>query len=372
MNKAKRGLALFLTVLLTLGVLSPMTLAAETATKTKDITVTFCQTEARKQLDMVNEMRTGDEAWYYDKQGNVITLSNLGTLTWDYELEKVAMQRAAETVVNWAHTRPNGDRCFSAYPSGYSLMGENIAMGHYDSEMVVNDWKETDKNYDGQGHRRNMLNSCFTAFAAACVEYNGRKYWVQEFGNPVLGTTVTVACDETKTVTIDISGMTDDPDDPVVTPTEPAADPVKPSDLPYDPENDVMYTMFYGTTGTTKELLNNCDSDFYIASNDMELIMTNTRLATGMFLYDGYHNMQMKIVVMGDVDGDGNISVSDARLVLRNAVKLEDFSLMLRLASCVVSRTVGSCIPDRASVNDARSILRAAVSLESPFDWRLR
>ncbi len=369
MKKAKRILALFLTALLALGVLSPMTLAAETATKTKDITVTFCQTEARKQLDMVNEMRTGDEAWYYDKQGNVITLSNLGTLTWDYELEKVAMQRAAETVVNWAHTRPNGQSCFTAYPNGYNASGENIAYGHYDSEMVVNDWKETDENYDGQGHRRNMLNGYFTAFAAACVEYNGRKYWVQEFGNPVLGTTVTVACDETKTVTIDISGMTDDTDDPVVTPTDPAADPVKPSDLPYDPENLVTYSMVYGTTCTTKELLNNYDSDYYIASNDMELIMANTRLATGMFLYDGSHNMKMKIVVMGDVDGDGNISVSDARLVLRNAVKLEDFSFMLRLASCVVSRTAGSAVPNRASVNDARSVLRAAVSLESPVDW---
>lgn len=369
MNKVKKFLIVLLAVLLTLGVLSPMTLAAETATKTKNITVTFCQTEARKQLDMVNEMRTGDEAWYYDEQGNVITLSNLSTLTWDYELEKVAMQRAAETVVNWAHTRPSGQSCFTAYPNEYNAVGENIARGHYDSEMVVNDWKETDDDYKGQGHRRNMLNGDFTAFAAACVEYNGRKYWVQEFGNPVLGKTVTVACDETKTVTIDISGMTDDTDDPVVTPTDPAADPVKPSDLPYDPANLVTYYMVYGTTCTTKELLDNYDPDYYIASNDMELIMANTRLATGMFLYDGSHNMKMKIVVMGDVDGDGNISVSDARLVLRNAVKLEDFSLMLRLASCVVSRTAGSAVPNRASVNDARSILRAAVSLESPVDW---
>ncbi len=368
MSTSKRIFSLLLTVILALGVLSPMALAAETATKTKDITVTYNQTEARKQLDMVNEMRTGDEAWYYDKGGNVITLPNLGTLTWDYELEKAAMLRAAETAVYWGHTRPNGESCFTAYPKGYYAMGENIAYGQYDSAMVVDDWKETNDNYDGQGHRRNMLNSSFTSFAAACVEYKGRKFWVQEFANPVLGKTVTVACDETKTVTIDISAMTDDTDTSEVTPAAPAADPVKPNDLPYDPENSVGYIMVYGTTATTKKLLDNYTENHYIATNGMELITANTRLATGMFIFDPYKNMIGKIVVMGDVDGDGNISVSDARLTLRNAVQLEDFSFMLRLAACVVSRT-GSAVPERASVNDARSILRAAVSLESPFDW---
>ena len=63
--------------------------------------VTFNQTEARAMLDRINDFRTGSDAWYWDQTDtNKVYVTGLSTLEYDYELEKVAMQRAAEIVIN--------------------------------------------------------------------------------------------------------------------------------------------------------------------------------------------------------------------------------------------------------------------------------
>ena len=174
------------------------------AATTQECTVKgkFYQTDARSMLKKINKFRTGKEAWYYNEDGSKKTLSGLGKLTYDYELEKIAMQRAAEISVLFSHTRPNGELCFSLFPDSYNSMGENIAMGT-SFIMGVDDtlemWKETNEGYAGQGHRRNMLSEGFTCIGIACFEVEGNKYWVQEFGNPNSGAKKTKACNKTKT-----------------------------------------------------------------------------------------------------------------------------------------------------------------------------
>ena len=95
------------------------------------VNVTFGQTEAREMLTLVNELRTGADAWYWNSDDTTKTVcSNLGVLTYDYQLEAAAMQRAAEIAIYYSHTRPNGERCFTVYDDlGYSIYiaGENIA-----------------------------------------------------------------------------------------------------------------------------------------------------------------------------------------------------------------------------------------------------
>ena len=53
------------------------------------VEVTYGQTEARSMLDMVNDFRTGPDAWYWNKGNEIKTiLSNLEPLVYDYDLEK--------------------------------------------------------------------------------------------------------------------------------------------------------------------------------------------------------------------------------------------------------------------------------------------
>lgn len=154
---------------------------------------TYKQDEARAMLEYINEFRHGSEAWYWNESDTEkVYCSGLGDLTYDYELEKVAMLRAKEIAQSFSHTRPNGQSCWTAYDDcGYDWqwsVGENIAYGQTSAYEVYMDWREDDDPYAGQGHRRNMLGSGFKAIGIGCYEYNGRKYWVQEFtGNTPTG-----------------------------------------------------------------------------------------------------------------------------------------------------------------------------------------
>ena len=88
-----------------------------------------------------------------------------------------------------------------------------------------------------------------------------------------------------------------------------------------------------------------------------EITDKNTHLATGMKVILG--KTSVTISVAGDVDGSGDISVSDARLALRAAVKLDTLT-----DACFTSADVD--FSGDISVSDARLILRAAVQLDDP------
>lgn len=172
--------------------------------------VTYGQTEARQMLSRINDLRTGEDAWEWNSTDTEKILhTGLGELTYDYELEKVAMQRAAELVAAYSHTRPDETSCFTAYPSAFDNMskGENIAIGtgNFSEEQAFTGWREEDKPYSGQGHRRNMLNEGFQTVGIAHVTYNGCHYWVQEFGGSVVSDEATQANDSKTTVKVSIS-----------------------------------------------------------------------------------------------------------------------------------------------------------------------
>ncbi|MCR5214086.1 MAG: hypothetical protein K6E10_06695 [Eubacterium sp.] len=140
-------------------------------------------TEARSMLNMVNNFRTGSDAWYWDVDGNKVYCPGLSKLTYDYHLEKAAMERAKELMLRYSHTRPDGSSFSTAADESlYIYMGENIAYGYSSAENVYMAWREDEEDYSGQGHRRNMLSSDYNAIGIACFECCGRKFWVQEFG----------------------------------------------------------------------------------------------------------------------------------------------------------------------------------------------
>ena len=172
------------------------------------VKVVYFQSESRAGLAGVNRLRTGSDAWYWNSDNTTKTvLSDLPVLQYDYDLEKVAMQRCAESAVFWSHQRPDGLSCYQTYRDmGYYYSGaaENIAIMSYHAsyDYVQEMWEEADEDYSGQGHRRNLLDPDFKAFATACVYYEGWYYWVQEFSTDPVNTTPTDALDGEKTVSV--------------------------------------------------------------------------------------------------------------------------------------------------------------------------
>lgn len=179
---------------------------AEAATPPVKIKVTYGQTEARAMLADINAFRTSEtDAWCWDMSDNTKQPCLTTELEYDYELERVAMQRAAEIALSYDHTRPNGKACFTAYPSGYRGMGENIAAGYGSAAEVFDGWKEENEFYAGQGHRRNMLSAKFKAVGIGHVVYQGCHYWVQEFGDRVKNGAASGANDDTQIVDVDVA-----------------------------------------------------------------------------------------------------------------------------------------------------------------------
>lgn len=144
---------------------------------------TFHVDDARAMLDLINDLRAND-AWYWNETDTEkVYEENLLPLQYDYALERVAMQRAAEVAVYYAHTRPNGSSCFTAFPSLFTYTGENLGAGtNLDKDTAFTGLAEADQPYAGQGHRRNMLDSDFTSVGIGCFEYNGFRYWAQALG----------------------------------------------------------------------------------------------------------------------------------------------------------------------------------------------
>lgn len=164
-------------------------------TTTLQVNVEYRQAEARKMLGMVNAFRTGRDVWYLHTDNKTqIQVPGLGALSYDYQLEQIAMQRAAEIAMSYSHTRPNGSGTESAfYEAGYFYsLGENIAVGTGSmldtAQKAFVAWREDEEDYAGQGHRRNMLGKDFTAIGIGHVYYNGTHYWAMELGGSTTGT----------------------------------------------------------------------------------------------------------------------------------------------------------------------------------------
>lgn len=180
------------------------------------IQVTYHQSDARAMLQLINDFRTDPTtAWYWNEDNTEkVYLSNLQPLVIDEQLEKIAMQRAAEIVINYGHTRPNGNSCFddALWSSvSWNSVGENIAVGPQNYEQAFTTWREENNGYDGQGHRRSMLggdfedsNSMFNAIGIGCVEYNNHFAWTQAFAKisrDVKDASTTTPCNEVVIVT---------------------------------------------------------------------------------------------------------------------------------------------------------------------------
>jgi len=245
MKTIRKMISVLLSAVLLLSVCSTAAMTASAAYQVYDVNVigTYGQTEARDMLQLINAFRTGtvyeegyteenelmypgkykDSAWYLNPDGskNTSKIGHLSELQYDYGLEKIAMQRAAEVAVYFQHQRPNGDELVSKDPkeritddvsvSGpifnkYAEVAENIASGQKTKEEAMKFWREKDEDYVNQGHRRSML-SCDGDYKYVGIAHfimNGVDYWVQEFSVQPFSLQKTQVCEENRNVPIQI------------------------------------------------------------------------------------------------------------------------------------------------------------------------
>ena len=105
------------------------------------------------------------------------------------------------------------------------------------------------------------------------------------------------------------------------------------------------------------------------ASNATKLVQANgsnaNTVATGtklVIITNGKETARKVVTLLGDVDGNGKVSVDDARAALRASVGLDALSAAQTLAADVD-------INNKVTVDDARAILRAAVGLDQSDRW---
>ena len=256
-----------------------LTTAFAATIKTGDMTVTFGQTEARAMLASINDLRRPGNAWYYDQSNSRVSPTDLKGLTYDYKLEEFAMQRAAEIAVYFSHTRPDLTDCFSVYEGRFMAKGENIAMGFRTGDEVFEAWCETNDDYSGQGHRRNMLGANFTCVGIGHAILNGTHYWVQEFGSPATGAAYTDPVDTVKTVTIR-----------------------------YDADNFTL------PEARSERRAGDVNGDGNVLADDARLALRASAQLQRL-------NAEAK--ACADVDGDGTVRADDARQILRYSAGLQ-------------------------------------------------
>lgn len=183
----------------------------------------FDQTSARKIITQVNNFRADKtQAWAWDPTDTTKEYyTNLKAYTYDYELEQIAMKRATELAVYYGHTRPNGKDWYTAHTkynteTNYSI-GENVAVGLDTTNQVFEMWLETNYQYKGQSHRRNLLGGIdierkFTSMAIACFVYEDIKFWCMLFRsaniNPTPTTVSTQSADYSVELTSDFIAKT--------------------------------------------------------------------------------------------------------------------------------------------------------------------
>lgn len=175
------------------------------------------QGDARATLDTINAFRTSGSAWCWNADNSAqVPIGALQPLTYDYNLEQIAIQRAFEIALYWGHNRPDGSSCFTLSYNGTKSCGENIAIGQGSAASAYTSWLEEGDPFDKQGHRQNMLSvswnkeagafesTGFTCVGIAHVVVNGVHCHVQEFGwsNSNAGPSAAIGSTVTATVPI--------------------------------------------------------------------------------------------------------------------------------------------------------------------------
>ncbi|MCR5250324.1 MAG: chitobiase/beta-hexosaminidase C-terminal domain-containing protein [Lachnospiraceae bacterium] len=132
------------------------------AALTVRIRVKYGQTEARKAAVSVNDLRAS---------------KSVAKLAYDYDLEKKAMQRAAEVAFYFSETRPNGEKYTDILKKEIVEKGvqELRFRGNDNAAAAVGKWME--------GSSDQLMKDGFKYVAIGHAALDGEHYWVIEYTN---------------------------------------------------------------------------------------------------------------------------------------------------------------------------------------------
>lgn len=94
------------------------------------------------------------------------------------DIERSAMVRAKELVINYSHTRPDGSRGISALSYFNTCAAENIAKGYSSPEAVMKGWMSS------PGHRSNIMHPQLKELGVGYyydISSSHKHHWVQLF-----------------------------------------------------------------------------------------------------------------------------------------------------------------------------------------------
>ena len=178
-KNAFRFLVSVLTSVLVASSLVSTSLATE---RTYNIKFVRDHTTARELAAKANELRTKN-AWYWAENDKDKVYPHLGALEYDYALEEIAMQRAAELVFNEDIYRPDGSTFDTLMLGDIMSNGEIFNVGCSSVEEVLTRLARENDSYRYQNTRRRIMDADFNAVGVGHVKCADIDYWVMEFGN---------------------------------------------------------------------------------------------------------------------------------------------------------------------------------------------
>lgn len=199
-----KGLSFFFTLVYAFLIFPPSTAYASDIVDI-EVEVTFHQTEARSVVNLINEMRSGEDAWAWDKNNiDKNWYNDRGPIKYDYNLEQIAMQRAAEASIYFSHTRPNGSAWYTCKFNETTMRTETLGEGQDSASYIFFSWCEKNSDYSGQGHRRAMLENDYVGISYVTI--NGYHVWAAAYSNNCSNAPETVAVDGVmkKRVSVDV------------------------------------------------------------------------------------------------------------------------------------------------------------------------
>lgn len=158
--------------------------------RTTELQLKYPMLERKVPTDKLDKLSVNADEW------NILRISNnaraaagVSALSMIEILQQTADVREGELLELYSHTRPNGEKCFTALPSDYKYVGaaENIAQAvgkrtvQYSSDDAANGW------INSPGHYTNMINGSYAYAGMGFLSLTDKVVGVQMFtgGAPI-------------------------------------------------------------------------------------------------------------------------------------------------------------------------------------------